>query len=165
MHYRAFRKLEDGRELDRVSPAIFPNVRSTPDVHLRQSLNTRMCWVVPIDDTHHCQFNAIRVRKGADFRMNRPNYAGGAGRKWLEMSEEEHQMYPGDWEAQLGQGAITFHSEEHLAGSDKGVVMLRRLLREQIDVVRKGGDPIGVSFDPKDEVCTVGAGNFFREPA
>ena len=41
-HYSAFRKLEDGREFDRISPAMLPNVRSTPDVHLRQSRNTRI---------------------------------------------------------------------------------------------------------------------------
>ena len=49
-----------------------------------------------------------------------------------ELSDEEHQRFPGDWEAQVGQGAISFHSEETLASSDKGVVMLRRFMKEQI---------------------------------
>ena len=41
---------------------------------------------------------------------------------------------------------------------------LRRLIRQQIQVVQEGGDPIGVSFDPN-HVNRVGAGNYFRESA
>jgi hypothetical protein len=78
------------------------------------------------------------------------------------MTEEERQRVPGDWEAQCGQGPITFHSEEHLATSDKGIGMLRRLLRRQIMVVQDGGDPIGVTFDPRSALNKCGAGNFFR---
>jgi len=38
------------------------------------------------------------------------------------MWEAEHQDYPGDFEAQGSQGPVTLHSEEHLFGSDKGVI-------------------------------------------
>jgi len=79
------------------------------------------------------------------------------------MSEEEHQNEPGDWEAQVGQGPISFHSEENLATSDRGVVMLRRALRRQIEIVKQGGDPAGVVFDPAKAVFKVEAGNFYRE--
>jgi hypothetical protein len=85
------------------------------------------------------------------------------GKKWLEMTAEERQRFPGDWEAQVGQGPITLHSEEHLASSDKGIRMLRRLVREQIEIVQKGGDPQGVTFDPTKEVIEVRSGNFFKE--
>ena len=43
--------------------------------------------------------------------------------------------------------------------------MLRKLIRKQIRIVRDGGDPIGVVFDPKDVVQKVGSGNYYREPA
>ena len=59
------------------------------------------------------------------------------GKLWADLTEEEHQQFPGDWEAQVGQGPITFHSEEHLATSDQGVVMLRRLLNASS--IRRGG--------------------------
>ena len=55
-------------------------------------------------------------------------------------------------EAQVGQGPISFHSEEHLATSDKGIAMLRRMMKKQIQVVREGGDPIGVVYDPSQAV-------------
>jgi hypothetical protein len=78
------------------------------------------------------------------------------------MSEAEHQQFPSDWEAQSSLGTITLHDQEHLATSDRGIIMLRRLLREQIKLVQHGGDPIGVTFDAKQAVKKVESGNFFR---
>jgi hypothetical protein len=78
------------------------------------------------------------------------------------MTEDEHQRFPTDWEAMCSQGPITLHSEEHLAMSDKGVAMLRRLLRQQIKIVQDGGDPIGVTFDAEKAVNKVNSGNYFR---
>jgi 5,5'-dehydrodivanillate O-demethylase len=50
------------------------------------------------------------------------------------------------WETQ---GARTDRSEEHLGVSDQGIIELRKLLREQIERVRRGLDPIGVIRDPE----------------
>jgi len=49
------------------------------------------------------------------------------------------------WETQ---GAIADRTQENLGVSDIGVVMFRKLLKEQIDIVRQGGDPMGVIRDP-----------------
>jgi hypothetical protein len=79
---------------------------------------------------------------------------------WVDMTAEEHQRFPDDYEAQTGQGPITLHSDEHLATTDQGVVMLRRLLLKQADIVAEGGDPIGVSFDKGAGPIRSEAGNF-----
>jgi 5,5'-dehydrodivanillate O-demethylase len=50
------------------------------------------------------------------------------------------------WETQ---GGLTDRSQEHLGTSDRGVLILRRLLKEQIDIVANGGEPIGVLRDPE----------------
>jgi 5,5'-dehydrodivanillate O-demethylase len=50
------------------------------------------------------------------------------------------------WETQ---GAIVDRTAEHLGVSDTGVVMLRKLLDEQISVVEAGGEPMGVLRDPE----------------
>ena len=84
------------------------------------------------------------------------------GKLWHAMTEDEHQDYPGDFEAQAGQGAISLHSEEHLATSDRGIAMMRRMLREQMKVVANGGDPLGVAFEEKDAMVRVPSGNFFK---
>jgi phenylpropionate dioxygenase-like ring-hydroxylating dioxygenase large terminal subunit len=165
MRYTAYRKLPDGRELDRKSPVIYPNIMSTPDVHMKSGLSTTMAWVVPVDDTHHRRFHVMRIPADSDPRVTRPRqmYTEQRPKAWINMTEQERQDWPSDWEAQSGQGAITLHSEEHLATTDQGIAMLRRLMRKQIRLVQEGGDPIGVSFDANAAPREVGSGNFFRE--
>ncbi len=157
MRYSAYRKLEDGREMDRVTLALFPHVRIVPDVRLLGGPTQSIGWVVPVDDTHFRLFHAMRVPEDWKGRVST------RAKNWSELTEDEHQRFPGDWEAQVGQGPISFHSEENLATSDKGVVMLRRLLKRQIQLVQQGGDPIGVTFDPARAVNRVDAGNFYRQ--
>jgi hypothetical protein len=41
----------------------------------------------------------------------------------------------------VSQGEVTYHSEEHLVGTDKGIVLLRRLLKSASKTVADGGDP------------------------
>jgi 5,5'-dehydrodivanillate O-demethylase oxygenase subunit len=48
------------------------------------------------------------------------------------------------WETQ---GAITDRTEERLGAGDEGIIMLRKLLREQIEIVRRGGEPMGLVRD------------------
>lgn len=45
------------------------------------------------------------------------------------------------------QGPIAGRSNEHLGKSDLGVIMLRRVLQEQLEIVEHGGDPLGVIRD------------------
>jgi 5,5'-dehydrodivanillate O-demethylase len=51
------------------------------------------------------------------------------------------------------QGAIVDRSQEHLGESDKGIIMFRRLLMEQIDIVENGGEPLNVFRDPEQNEC------------
>jgi hypothetical protein len=78
------------------------------------------------------------------------------------MSEPEHRNTPGDYEAQAGQGPITLHSDEHLVSSDRGIMMLRRMLLQQMEVVAAGADPAGVSFEAAAALVKVRSGNFYR---
>lgn len=50
----------------------------------------------------------------------------------------------GDIMTWVGQGPIADRTRERLVASDRGVVLLRRLLLEQIERVRAGEDPLGV---------------------
>lgn len=49
------------------------------------------------------------------------------------------------WETQ---GAPTDRTQEHLGVGDEGIILLRKVLREQIEIVQKGGEPLGVVRDP-----------------
>jgi hypothetical protein len=113
--------------------------------------------VVPVDDSHYVQAMVSKIPEGVSFRGMLLN-----GKTWREMSQEDHQRTPGDYEAQAGQGPISLHSEEHLVTSDRGIMMQRRMLMQQMEVVAKGGDPVGLAFDPAGALVKVRSGNFYR---
>jgi hypothetical protein len=114
---------------------------------------------VPVDDTHTRFITVMRLKPG----VNLFEGAGlGAMKPWSQMSIEERQDRPGDYEAQAGQGEISLHSEEHLASSDRGIVMQRRMLERDIKGVMQGKDPTGVIFDEARAMVHVPSGNFFR---
>jgi hypothetical protein len=50
------------------------------------------------------------------------------------------------WETQ---GVIAPRDREHLGEADRGIIMLRKLLAEQIAAVQSGADPIGINRDPR----------------
>lgn len=52
-----------------------------------------------------------------------------------------------DFVAWVGQGVVADRTQEHLGESDRGVIMMRRKLLEQAEVVRRGGEPIAVVRD------------------
>jgi 5,5'-dehydrodivanillate O-demethylase len=49
------------------------------------------------------------------------------------------------WETQ---GAPTDRTEEHLGVGDEGIIIFRKLLREQIELVQRSGEPLGIVRDP-----------------
>jgi hypothetical protein len=155
--YSAIRHLDDGREVDRISSWLMPNIMSVPDVTMKPGKSAGISWVVPVDDSHYVQAMVSKIPENVNFRGMLLN-----GKTWGEMTDEEHQRTPGDYEAQAGQGPISLHSEEHLVTSDRGIMMQRKLLLQQMEVVAKGGDPLGVSFDPGNALVKVRSGNFYR---
>jgi hypothetical protein len=116
--------------------------------------------VLPLDDTSFRIYTAGRVRRAGEIASVRSRLNG---KLWEELTPEEHRDFPGDYEAQVGQGPITFHSEEHLVSSDRGVALVRRLLRQQLDALAAGLDPLGVSFDADAPPVRFEAGNFLIE--
>ena len=158
------RGLPEGRVHHRVTEAVFPTLRvvASPRVETYGRCE-QIGWVLPIDDTNFRIYVAGRMKRGgAPLGASRSKFNG---KFWWELTEAEHQQFPGDFETQVSQGPITLHSEEHLASSDKGVAMLRRLLARQIEIVRANGDPIGVTRDPARALVRLDAGNFLIDAA
>ena len=156
--YSAVRELEGGRSVDRVSSWLLPNIMSVPDIHLKPGRSGMISWAVPVDDCHFTQAIAMQMPAGVHFDGIKLG-----GKCWGEMSEQEHQRVPGDYEAQAGQGPISLHSEEHLVSSDRGITMQRRMLKKQLKIMKEGGDPAGVAFSPDEAMVRIRSGNFFSE--
>lgn len=51
------------------------------------------------------------------------------------------------WETQ---GGITDRGREHLGASDRGIILFRQMLKDQIERVQQGLDPLGVMREPHD---------------
>jgi len=157
--YSAYRKLDDGREVDRVSTWLLPNIMSVPNVQLEEGRSNGLGFSVPVDDTHSRILFTMRAVPNTDRRR-------GTGlvnlKPWSQMTVAERQDAPGDYEAQAGQGPISLHSEEHLVTSDRGIAMQRRILEREIKRVMDGEDPLGVVFSPEHETVHVPSGNFYR---
>ena len=152
------RRLPDGTILHRVTEARSPTIRVVPTPTLTfLGLTNNMSWAMPIDATNTRVYAMVRKPIGVP-PQGLPVYDG--DRSWFELSDEEHQRFPGDFETQVGQGPITRHTEEHLASSDRGVSMVRRQFKEQVRIVADGGDPVGVTFDEADAVQHLIAGNY-----
>ncbi len=157
----SIRKLPDGKILRRISEAGLPTLRVIPSPRLgRFGRVESLGWVLPIDDESFRIYVVGRVKEQGELSRMRTRMNG---KLWEEMSEQEHQLYPNDVEAMVSQGTIARHSEEHLAMSDRGIVMLRRLLLKQLDALKEGRDPACVSFDSEAAPVRFTAGNFLVE--
>ncbi|CAN5401455.1 aromatic ring-hydroxylating dioxygenase subunit alpha [soil metagenome] len=158
--YKAYRQLGDGRQVTRINTWIAPNITSVPSLQLAPGRSERLTIFVPVDDTHTRAVLTQRVKPGFPGLFGARGF--GTPKPWSQMTIEERQDAPGDYEAQSTADGLSLHSEEHLATSDVGIAWQRRLLTQEIEKVARGEDPIGVAFKVGDEVIHVPSGNFFE---
>ena len=129
-------------------PVLFPNI-------LRQGASSQ--FRVPIDDTHtmHMRMFFYPTEDGSE-----PDDAFEPEITWEKPIKEDpekshpetrfilHSVNSQDQMAWETQGPITDRTREHLSYSDRGVVLLRRHTKEQIERVQRGEDPVGYQRDP-----------------
>jgi hypothetical protein len=98
-------------------------------------------WAVPNDDTETTNFELAQVDPawglGAE-QVAQPGFGQSGDRPYAE-----RQRFPADFDAQSSQRPIAVHALEHLASTDRGVIMLRKIVRDGIRAVAKGEDPYG----------------------
>lgn len=138
-----------GREIDQ-HPLIFPNTlrhvfkEKFSSGKIRHNVQMRM----PVDDTHTQVYvvyfepnDSDRSPVDGDVAWEVSPVRDDNGEYRLDQVLVQDAMA---WETQ---GAITDRTQEHLGVGDEGIILLRKVLREQIDIVRKGGEPLGVLRD------------------
>jgi nitrite reductase/ring-hydroxylating ferredoxin subunit len=123
----------------RVADFILPNIHQFPPnadpMAQRNSINRPLAttWAVPLDDTHTMQIGYYHAPGGKELRRG-----AGFGQD-ASRSYEERQRVPGDYDAQVSiHGGISRHGLEHLAATDRGVTMMRNMIRRGIRAVRNG---------------------------
>ena len=126
----------------RVADFIPPNIHQFPpnaDPMAKRTVINRPAattWAVPLDDTHTMQIGFYRAPQSQE-----PRRGAGFGQD-ASRTYEDRQRVPGDYDAQTSiHGGISRHGLEHLASTDRGVTMMRNMLRRSIRAVQDGLDP------------------------
>jgi phenylpropionate dioxygenase-like ring-hydroxylating dioxygenase large terminal subunit len=102
-------------------------------------------WAVPNDDTHTTNFELAQVDPAWGLtaeQVAQPGFGQSDDRPYAE-----RQRFPADFDAQSSQRPIAVHALEHLASTDRGVIMLRTIVRDGIRAVASGKDPAGTGAD------------------
>ena len=116
---------------------------------------------VPVDDEHTQVFRVNFVPSdsekspaGAEVPFRFSQLKTGPDKYDMSMVSAQDSMA---WETQ---GYIADRRQEHLGVGDEGIIALRKMLREQIERVQRGFDPIGVIRDPaKNQIIDLGVIN------
>jgi len=124
-------------------PILFPNILAVGSA-TRPNIQIR----VPIDDTHtlHICYECTQIQPGEQPRQEIPFYEvrwqHDNGRFTVESVIGQDMM------AWVTQGPISDRTTERLGTSDKGIILYRSLLLEQVERVERGEEPLGVIRDP-----------------
>jgi len=122
---------------------LFPNILANPTQ-----------FRVPIDDTHTLHLDYVSRRlpddvpapPADDIEVYHPPLYGEDGRNIINYT------FGQDYMAWVSQGPVGRRDLEKLGESDKGIILFRKQLRDQMAIVEDGGDPMNVFRDPAENV-------------
>ncbi|MFT5539988.1 MAG: 5,5'-dehydrodivanillate O-demethylase [Alphaproteobacteria bacterium] len=136
----------------RIIHFIFPahtRVSTTPRAN--EAISHDIRFRVPVDDTlTHSYVIRFYPNRDGKFEQDTRGYVGKQPGVYMR-EENGYWNLPSreqDRVAQETQGLITNRSLEHLAASDRGIIMFRNKLNEAIEAVAQGKDPDGLIRDP-----------------
>lgn len=144
------RKPGDGMQLDQ-HPLVFPITLR----HVFRALKTTG-WLlhnvqirVPVDDAHTQVYVVYFTPNETDLSPA----DGDTPWEYFPIRDEKGEyrldhVLVQDAMAWESQGAPTDRTQEHLGVGDEGIILLRKVVREQIDIVQRGGEPLGLVRDP-----------------
>ena len=120
-------------------PMLFPNILLSGN-----TLQSQMQFRVPIDDrrTRHFTLYGFRAAPGT----TAPNQSEVPAR-YIELTDEEGNFrdldvfFMQDYMVWASQGAVALRDKERLGESDKGVILFRKQLMEQVQRVMNGEEP------------------------
>jgi 5,5'-dehydrodivanillate O-demethylase oxygenase subunit len=132
-------------------PLLFPTtLRHVARYRKNQGLRHNLQIRVPVDDTHTRVFRVNFVPSTTEISPPDEDApfeysvlkSGERQYKWNMVAAQDSMA----WETQ---GPITDRTQERLGAGDEGIILLRKLLKEQIEKVQEGLDPIGVIRDAR----------------
>jgi len=166
MVYVANRRVKDF-VWTRICEVVLPNVHSLPS-NWNEITEEKIGvppflfdWAVPIDDTHTMIIGFYVQVEGStvDARKLLEEVPG----QLPNRPYVERQRQPGDYEAQVLGRPISVHSKEYLVPNDRGVVMFRKLLRQQIRALLNGDKKKQKIERPKEVIRTYAQDTIVRQ--
>jgi 5,5'-dehydrodivanillate O-demethylase len=143
---------EDNEDWQVGHPVLFPNILLSGSTR-RPTFQIR----VPVDDTHtlHVWYSCYARSEKTEpqeripfYNVPVPGLDPTGEPQWSLLDNNSGE----DMIAWITQGGIADRTQEKLGLSDKGVILYRRLLNEQLEKVRRGEDPMNVFRDPAKNV-------------
>ena len=136
-------------------PIYFPNI-------LRIGVN--MQFRVPVDDTHtlHFVLNWRRLKEGQETNDVVPFETGIVYDEDGRLKRDH--VLGQDMTAWVIQGPICDRTTERLGVTDVGIIMFRRMLEEQMNIVADGGDPLNTYRDPAQNEIIIAPCEHFEYP-
>jgi 5,5'-dehydrodivanillate O-demethylase len=132
-------------------PLIFPNMlRHLNDLQIRVPMDDTHSYIVfvsfaPNPDGSEVDEDDLPVEYHEPYKLP-------AGAMHPDVRYTMHHVQPQDHMAWETQGQIADRTTERLATSDRGIVMLREMLRAEIEKVQRGEDPRCVVRDPNQAI-------------
>jgi hypothetical protein len=153
----------------RISDFIPPNIHQFGGVEdaKREKIMSRphmTLWAVPVDNTNTINTGFIHIPNDLELSESELRALIESVGQTGERPYEERQRTPGDYDAQTSQRPIAVHALEHLGTTDRGVALLRKMIREGIHAVAAGNDPYGVSMTSAGPIQTFGQDTVLRIP-
>ncbi len=129
-------------------PLIFPNILFVP-VRVGYAMHFR----TPIDD-QNTQVFQFRFSPAKDGRAT--EQLDDIPTAFVRTKTDDGEFHMEDFTSQdhmawETQGPIADRAREHLGESDRGIIMFRKLLRDQIQAVQNGRRPVGVNLNSNGE--------------
>jgi 5,5'-dehydrodivanillate O-demethylase len=152
------RKLEGSDQWLADRTVVFPNIDAAG------GQGWYLTWVVPVDDAqtimvYRLTITSWRTPRGQVMIPPRPRVEQEhvpSYRKHASLQPEAgppkdfgSHLVSQDYASWLGPGPLFDRTRENLGETDRGIIMFRKKLFEQAQVVAEGGDPQGVIRDPQ----------------
>jgi 5,5'-dehydrodivanillate O-demethylase oxygenase subunit len=133
-------------------PILFPNILlvGSPEMATLQ-------FRVPVDDTHtyHVSLYSWQAAPGQTAPVQEQ-----VPYRYVQLRDEDGDFteqtftFNQDYMAWVTQGDIALRNLEKLGESDAGIIMFRQMLKQQIELVRDGGEPMCVFREPGSDIVT-----------
>jgi len=143
---------EDDDDWKEGHPIFFPNI-----LMVGSQVSVTFQWRVPIDDEHTLHISQYIWHAAPGTTAPKQDVVPF---REVALKDEDGRwitdlVFNQDYMAWMTQGPIANRTKEVLGESDRGVIMFRKQLRRELNVIADGGEPMNVFRDAERAACII----------